>query len=297
MMPESTNLSGKTALITGATSGIGLQAAATLANLGAFVIGVGRSPQRCIRAETSIRAAFPKAQVHYLLADLSQMRQVRALAASVRSELNSNSIPALDLLVNDAGVYSSKYVRTVDGFELTMAVNHFAPFLLTHELLPLLTRAPSGLIITVSSHAHNGATLDLKRLNHPLIYFGLWAYKVSKLANVLFTVELDRRLRRTPARAFALDPGLVNTDMGQKAGDWLSSRVWNYRKRGGASPEVPVRTLVYLASQASLPEAIYWRDCRPKTPSRQAQRTDLARQLWEISSRLCAVNENIQEEK
>jgi retinol dehydrogenase 12 len=296
-MTDSPDLSGKTALVTGATSGIGLQATATLASLGAFVIGVGRSPQRCLQAEASIRAASPQARVRYLLSDLSQMSQVRSLAASVRSELNSNSIPALDLLVNNAGVYSSIYVRTVDGFELTMAVNHFAPFLLTHEMLPLLAGAASGRIITVSSGAHYGATLDMKRLNHPLIYFGLWAYKVSKLANVLFTVELSRRLAGTSARAFALDPGLVNTDMGEKAGDWLSAMVWNRRKRGGAAPEVPVRTVVYLASQASLPEAIYWRDCRPKTPSRQAQRADLARQMWELSNQLCGVVENPPEEK
>jgi NAD(P)-dependent dehydrogenase (short-subunit alcohol dehydrogenase family) len=296
-MAESPDLSGKTALVTGATSGIGLQAAATLAKLGAFVIGVGRSPQRCLQAEESIKAASSRAQVHYLLADLSRMSQVRALAAGVRNRLASNSFPALDILVNNAGVYSSKYVRTAEGFELTMAVNHFAPFLLTHELLPLLTAAPSGRIITVSSHAHTGASLDLKRLNHPLIYFGLWAYGASKLANLLFTLELSRRLAGSPVRAFALDPGLVNTDMGEKSGDWISSLVWNRRKRGGAAPEVPVRTIVYLASQASLPDANYWRDCRPKTPSRQAQRLDLARQLWEISSRLCAVNEHIQEEK
>jgi NAD(P)-dependent dehydrogenase (short-subunit alcohol dehydrogenase family) len=260
---------------------------------------VGRSPQRCIQAEASIRAASPQARLHYLLADLSQMSQVRALAADVRSELNSNSMPALDIFVNNAGVYSSKYVRTVDGFELTMAVNHFAPFLLTQELLPLLTQAPSGRIITVSSHSHTGAFLDLNHLNHPRIYFGLWAYGVSKLANVLFTLELERRLRQagTPARAFALEPGLVNTDMGQKAGDWLSSLVWNFRKRGGAAPEVPVRTLVYLIRQASLPDAIYWHDCHPKKPSRQAQDAGLARRLWELSERLCTPEINIREEK
>jgi NAD(P)-dependent dehydrogenase (short-subunit alcohol dehydrogenase family) len=293
----STNLAGKTVVITGATSGIGQQAAATLAGQGAFVIGVGRDPQRCLQAEASIQAACPQAQVRYLLADLSQMSQVRALAASVRNELDSHAIYALDVLVNNAGTYSARYVRTADGFERSMAVNHFAAFLLTHELLALLTAATSGRIITVSSDSHHGAFLDLKRLNQPLIYNGLWAYKVSKLANVLFSLELNRRLSATPARAFALDPGLVNTDIGLKTGDGLSALVWKYRKRLGVPTEVPVRTILYLASQATLPNAIYWRDCQPKTPSQQAQRSDLARQLWELSSRLCAVPEESREKK
>jgi len=296
-MTESTNLSGKIAVVTGATAGIGLQAATALAGQGAFVIGVGRDPQRCLKAETSIRAACLQAQVRYLLADLSQMSQVRALAADVRQELHSRRLPALDILVNNAGTYSARYTRTADGLELTLAVNHFAAFLLTHELLSLLTAASSGRIITVSSGSHFGAFLDLKRLNHPLIYNGLWAYKVSKLANVLFSLELNRRLRlaATPARAFALDPGLVNTEIGLKTGDRLSALVWKYRQRRGASPEVPVRTILYLVSQAALPDATYWRDCRPKTPSRQAQRPDLARQLWEISSRLCSIHAENQE--
>jgi retinol dehydrogenase 12 len=298
-MTETSDLSGKSVVITGATSGIGLQAALTFACQGAFVIGVGRDLQRCLQAEASIRAACPAAQVRYLLANLSQMSQVRALAASIRSELSARQISTLDVLVNNAGAYSARYVLTADGLELTQAVNHFAPFLLTHALLPLLTAAPSGRIITVSSGSHYGATLDLKRLNHPLIYIGLWAYKVSKLANVLFSLELNRRLSASAsrARAFALDPGLVNTDMGLKSGDGLSSLVWKYRRRGGSSPEVPVRTVLYLASQPSLPEAIYWRDCRPRTPSRQAQRGDLARQLWDLSNRLCGINDINQEKK
>jgi retinol dehydrogenase 12 len=296
-MPESLPLTGKTVVVTGATSGIGLQAAITLAGQGAFVIGVGRSPQRCLQAEASIRAACPTARVHYLLADLSRMDQVRALAASVYSELKARSIPALDVLVNNAGVYSARYVRTVDGFELTLAVNHFAPFLLTHELMPLLTAAASGRIITVSSDSHYLTFLDLPRLNHPLIYIGFWAYKVSKLANVLFSQELNHRLAGTSARAFALDPGLVNTEIGLKTNDRLAALVWKLRMRQGKSPEVPVRTLLYLVTQSTLPDAIYWRDSRPKTPSRQARRADLARQLWDLSSRLCALHPENQEEK
>jgi len=296
-MTESTDLSGKTAVVTGATAGIGLQAVTALAGQGAFVIGVGRDPQRCLKAEASIRAVCPQAQVLYLLADLSKLDQVRTLAASVRQELHSRRLPVLDILVNNAGTYSARYSRTADGLELTLAVNHFAAFLLTRELLSLLTAASSGRIITVSSGSHFGAFIDLKRLNRPLIYNGLWAYKVSKLANVLFSLELNSRLRLagTPARAFALDPGLVNTEIGLKTGDRLSALVWKYRRRRGASPEVPAKMILYLASQAALPDDLYWRDCRPKTPSWQAQRPDLARQLWEISSQLCAIQAENQE--
>jgi len=284
---------GKTVVITGATSGIGLHAAAAFAARGAYIIGAGRSPEKCQKAERELRAAYPAARVCYLVADLAVQSQVRLLAQNIRQEIQQAGGQALDILINNAGLYASKYTRTPDGLEQTFAVNHLAPFLLTHELLPLIQQAPGGRVLTVCSDSHYRTWLDVKRVNRPLIYFGLWAYKVSKLANVLFSMELDRRLADNSAepalrpRAFAIDPGLVRTEIGLKDTDFLAGLVWRMRMSAGVEPEVPVRTILHLAGSAvqASPD-IYWYDSRPKQPSAQAMRRDLARLLWEESRRL-----------
>jgi NAD(P)-dependent dehydrogenase (short-subunit alcohol dehydrogenase family) len=169
-----------------------------------------------------------------------------------------------------------------------LAVNHLAPFLLTNELLSLLLAAPDGRVITVSSDSHYRTWIDLNRLNSPLPYIGLWAYKVSKLANVLFTLELNRRLTGSTVRAFAVDPGLVNTGIAEKGGPGLSRLVWRFRRSSGTPPEVPARTILYLAG-APIPKenaAFYWRDLEPVLPSRQARDGRMAQALWELSSRM-----------
>ncbi len=292
-MESQYNFKRKAVVVTGATSGIGYQAALEFAVHGAFVIGVGRNKERCAQAETNIRAAYPEAQVCFLLADLSLQSQVRRLAGEILQELQRAGFQSLDVLVNNAGLYSGKYVLTPDGVELTLAVNHIAPFLLTHELLPPLTAASAGRVLTVSSGSHYGAALDIQRLNHPPLYFGLWAYGTSKLANVLFTRELNRRAARTPLRAFAVDPGLVNTQIGSKGAGFLTGLVWKLRSSSGVSPEVPVRTILFLAGDPSVQDSreIYWYDCRSKLPSRQAQREDLARELWRASCQMCGIQE------
>jgi NAD(P)-dependent dehydrogenase (short-subunit alcohol dehydrogenase family) len=133
--------------------------------------------------------------------------------------------------------------------------------------------------------------LNLRRLNKPLFYFGLQAYRVSKLANVLFTYELNRRLKDTSVRAFAVDPGLVNTEIGMKQTSGLTYFVWNDRRRKGTQPEVPAKTIAFLSREKSLQDEkhYYWRDCRPKQPSRQAQREDLAKDLWEVTAKMCGI--------
>ncbi|MCL4560209.1 MAG: SDR family NAD(P)-dependent oxidoreductase [Chloroflexi bacterium] len=288
-MIDDLNLSGKTAVITGATSGIGCQAALALARAGVEVIGVGRHPGRCQAAEQSIREVVPESRVRYLLADLSRQAQVRELAGKIREAVSHSGSSRLDVLVNNAGVYSQKFVKTEDGVELTLAVNHIAPFLLTNLLLPLLQDAPSGRVLTVSSGSHFRTWLDPARLNDPLLYHGLWAYKVSKLANILFTLELQRRLVGTSIRAFAVDPGLVNTEMGFKGTSGLTHWVWSHRRTSGVSPDQPARTILFLSAKEGLPEALYWHDCLPVPASRQAQRPDLARRLWEASEAMCGI--------
>ncbi len=287
----SSSLQGKTIVITGATSGIGLQAAIDFAGLGARVIGVGRDPKRCSAAKQQVLSKTPKAQVEYLLANLSSLAQVRALAVDIKKILGRWGQTHLDILVNDAGTYSGRRILTEDGTELTMAVNHYAPFLLTHELMSLLTAAHEAKVLTVSSGSHYNTNIHVHRIDHPLIYFGLWAYKVSKLANVLFTLEFNRRFGKTNVRAYAVDPGLVNTEIAFKGTDPISKFVWKIRKNSGTLPEIPVRTMLFLAQKSLSTRAgeNYWKDSLPKTPSRVAQDPELARQLWEKSCEVCAM--------
>lgn len=293
MSTEST-LNGKTAVVTGASSGIGLHSLIALVRAGAFGIGVGRNPQRCANARVLVEAACPGGRVHYLVADLSRQAEVRRLAVEIGSLLDESGSPALDVLVNNAGTYAGKRTITEDGVELMLAVNHLAPFLLTHLLLSRLSAAPAGRIITISSASHYHAILDFRRLNRPLIYFGYERYKVHKFANVLFTYELNRRLAGTRVRAFAVDPGLIDTDMGAKGTGRLASTFWKFRRRKGRSPEIPARTVLFLSSEASLQDSrdYYWRDCRPKQPDPRAGRPDLALDLWQISAKLCQLNES-----
>ena len=286
-------LKSKTAIVTGATAGIGLAAATALAAQGAFVIGVGRSAARCLDAEKTILLAQSGAKIKFLLADLSLQSQVRGLASDIKQTLHSAGHTSLDILVNNAGTFSGSYIKTPDGVELTLAVNHIAPFLLTHELLPLLKAAPSGRVITVSSGSHYHTSIDFKHLNAPWIYNGLWAYKVSKMANVLFTLEFNRQMKDTSVRAFAVDPGLVNTEIGLKTTDPLARLIWQFRRKSGVPPEIPARTILYLACENSVQYSSegYWYDCHPRKPDPQALRLDNASKLWEISCQMCGLAE------
>ncbi len=291
-METDSALLGKSTVVTGASSGIGLHSLIALVKAGAFGIGIGRDPQRCARAEEQVRAACPGGNVRYLVADLSRQAEIRRLAVEIESLLRVEGFSALDVLVNNAGTYAGRRTYTEDGVELMLAVNHLAPFLLTHLLLPLLKAAPAGRIVTISSASHYGAILNFARLNDSLIYFGYERYKVHKFANVLFTYELNRRLADTRVRAFAVDPGLIDTDMGHKGTGALASLFWRFRRRKGRSPDVPAETVLFLSSEPSLQDSrdIYWRDCRPKQPDGRASRADLADELWQISADLCQLD-------
>lgn len=278
------------AVITGATSGIGYQTALALTRAGIAIIGIGRDPQRCRAAEDKIRASIPGAEIKYMVADLSRQSQVRAAAAGIKEELTSRGTNSLDILVNNAGTFSDRFTPTEDGVETTLAVNHLAPFLLTHELLPLLLAAPAGKVITVSSESHHNTFMDFSYLSRPLIYISLWAYKVSKLANVLFTTEFNRRMEGSTVRAYAVDPGLVNTDIGLKGTSGISRFIWRLRQKSGTSADLPAATIVHLCCDPlEDPQALYWRNSLPSKASRPALNTNTAARLWERSCELCGI--------
>jgi NAD(P)-dependent dehydrogenase (short-subunit alcohol dehydrogenase family) len=291
-MNQSKELTGKTAVVTGATSGIGLAVAITLVQHGAHVIGVGRNALRCQNAEAIIKAACPDAKIQYLLADLSSQTQVRSLANEIAAKLS-----CLNILVNNAGTYSQKKIMTADGIELTFATNHLAPFLLTSELLPLLQASPAGRVITVSSESHYSATINPQTAANPSFYYGLQAYARSKLANVLFTSEFNRRMAASDVHAFAVDPGLVKTDIALKGQPLFSRLLWKWRSSAGVEPEVPARAILFLASDENVqnsPEN-YWYNSQSKRCSPQAARPDLALELWQVSCKLCGLDENNRE--
>jgi NAD(P)-dependent dehydrogenase (short-subunit alcohol dehydrogenase family) len=288
-MKDQERVSNKTVLITGATSGIGLAAAHALARSGCRVIRVGRSAERCAEAENAVRAGTPGARVDYLIADLSSQRQIRALAVMARERLMKEG-GRLDALVNNAGAVSAWYMTSEDGYEMQFAVNHLAPFLLTRELLPMLKRSGSARVITTSSGSHFRTRMRWRDVMFRDGYNCLSAYKQSKLANMLFTHELNRRLGpASRIRAYALDPGLVDTAIGEKGTTGIVKWFWHRRRRSGITPQKAAETIVYLATSAALedPRASYWKECRPRRPSPYSEREDEMRRLWELSERLC----------
>lgn len=284
------DLSGKIVVITGATSGIGLATALNLAGAGAQIIGVGRSVEKCKEAEAYIRKVCPQANIVYLLADLSTMKQVRRLSEDVKKKVKEFGREAIDALINNAGTVSSWYVQTSEGFELQLTVNYLAPFLLTHELMPLLRNAQESKVINISSGSHYRTRMNWKDIFLRKHYSLLRAYKQCKLANVVFTSELNRRLGvNSSLRAYAVDPGLVNTEIGLKETSGIERWIWKKRKKKGTSTEVPAECLLYLASVPvqELAKEPYWKDCKPVKPSKYSQSEEVGRRLWEISERLC----------
>jgi NAD(P)-dependent dehydrogenase (short-subunit alcohol dehydrogenase family) len=271
----------KLILITGATSGIGEAAARILAAQGHELIIVGRSPQKLERVKKEIQAKANGASIHTLVADLSDMAQVRALAGQVR-----RNFPPLDVLVNNAGAYFNRRQKTFYGAEKTFVVNHLAPFLLTTLLLDHLRE--NARIVNVSSNAHLNAQLNLNDLNLERSYFGFNAYGRSKLANVLFTYELARRLNGRKVTVNALHPGgvatnIFSTDFGifGPLFKWIIS--WFT-----LTPEQGADNTVYLATSPEVEGVTgkYFVKREAVASSPLSYDADLARQLWEVSERL-----------
>ena len=287
-----TSASPKIVVVTGATSGIGLETAKHLVSQGIDVIGIGRSPERCKQAAQTLSALRPGAFVRFCLADLSLQSQVRAAAAEIRALLAAEGKDALDGLVNNAGAFTYYLTLTIEGFEMQWAVNHLAPFLLTHELLPLLQAAPCARVVTVSSASHYNTRLNWNDIQLRRRYNGLQAYQQTKLCNVLFSAELNRRLgEASTVRAFAADPGLVQTDIGLKGNPGLVRWFWSLRSSGGIPAEESARGVAYLAAEPSIQDSteVYWKHSQPKAPSKYSLDPENSRRLWELSAQMCGL--------
>ena len=208
--------SGRVAVVTGATSGLGLETATELARRGAHVVLTARTPAKGEAALARVRDAVPGASAELAELDLTRLASVRAFA-----DRTADQLPRLDLLVNNAGVMATPLERTADGFELQIGTNHLGHVALTARLLPLLLRAPGSRVVTVSSIGHRAGRIDLADLNWAHRRYRRWpAYFASKLANLLFAFELDRRLLRTGAAtaSVAAHPGGARTHLGRGHG-------------------------------------------------------------------------------
>lgn len=272
----------RTALVTGATSGIGLEVARGLLEAGFLVIGTGRGEARCeaARAQLSKNAIF-------LQCDNSSLRQVKELAEKVEKILGEKGLP-LDVLINNAGGYTSKRDITEDGLEMQFAVNYVSAYLLIRLLLPLLFKSPSAKVISVSSKSHYFTNFRASSLKPPSPYIGLLAYKRSKLALVMMTRELNRRFGSGSFLALAADPGLVNTDIGLKRAGGLSRLVWKVRKDFGSEAALPAKDIVYLATEdITIKKYCYFYGRGEKRPSRTSLNEEKCRKLWELTEQAC----------
>jgi NAD(P)-dependent dehydrogenase (short-subunit alcohol dehydrogenase family) len=276
-----------TCVVTGATSGIGFEAAAQLASRGAIVLGIGRDIERCAAAEKRIRAATGSSRVTLLTADLSSQVQVRRLAGEI-----SAGCEKVDVLVNNAGAFTLTRQETVDGLETQLAVNWLAGFMLTGLLMPLILEAPCPRVVTVSSGSHFAGTMHWADLGLRRGYHGLKAYDQSKLAGVLFTYELARRYRGTRGfAAHAVDPGLVKTQIAAKGNNGLVKLVWKIRTRKGINPGRAAQSVVWCATDPDAGEksGLYWKECRSLPSSPESYDPQAAARLWEAGETLSGV--------
>jgi NAD(P)-dependent dehydrogenase (short-subunit alcohol dehydrogenase family) len=270
-------------LITGASNGIGLAAAMALVGFGANVAIVGRNATRTKLAAAQIQArASRDARVSAFVADLSSQAAVIKLATEVLSRH-----PRIDVLVNNAGAMYTTRQLTVDGIELTWAVNHLAPFLLTGLILDRLKLQPPSRIITTASDAHQGATIPFDDFGAEKAYRGFARYKQTKLANILFTLELARRLEGSGTVCGCFHPGLVASGFNRNNGP-LMSLAMTLLQPVSRSVEKGAETLVWLTRASNVDiNGGYFVDMERRRPSPQAQDAQTAQRLWEISERQC----------
>jgi NAD(P)-dependent dehydrogenase (short-subunit alcohol dehydrogenase family) len=275
-------MKGKTIVATGATSGIGEVAVLVLAGLGARIVFIARDEARAQATLRKLEAKAPGLSHRMHLADLSSIAETRKVGAAI-----AMSEPRIDVLINNAGAMFADRRVTPEGLELTFALNHMAYFVLTEALREKLVASAPARIVSTSSTAHQGASLDFDDLQSAEGYSGFKVYGRSKLANILFTRELARRVAGTGVTANCLHPGFVATRFGHSAGGW-TARIVPFLQAFAISPEKGADTIVYLASSPEVANTTgaYFVKRKITAPSRAAQDDSAAKRLWKASEAL-----------
>lgn len=290
-MSDALPMAGKVALITGATGGIGKATAIGLASMGARVGITGRDLARAEQAAADIRTDSGNPAVDAFAADMSSQAEVHRLAGAVL-----DAYPRLDVLVNNVGGFWAHRHTTADGLEQTFALNHLAPFLLTNLLLDRLKASAPARVVTVSSGAQAPGRIDFDDLQSARNYSGQRAYSQSKLANIVFTNELARRLQGTGVTATSVHPGVVRTNFGSEDQAWFFHIISRVVRPFLKTPAQGAQTPIYLASSPEV-EAItgqFFANRKPKATNKAAGDADVSARLWRVSAELVGLTRSPQ---
>ena len=276
-------MNGKVCMITGANSGIGNATALGLAELDATVVMICRDQSQGEAAMAEIKEKTGNASVDLMIADLSSLQSIRKLAANFKEKY------PLHVLINNAGVFRTKRSLTVDGIETTFAVNHLAYFLLTNLLLDVLEPNAPSRVINVSSETHRGATINFDNLQGEKKYSALKSYGQSKLANILFTYELAKRLKETDVTVNCLHPGFTRTNLGlEKDNSWIYRVGMKLAMIFASSPVKGAQTPIYLATAPEVEDVTgkYFIKKKQVKSSKESLNEAIAQQLWQVSVEL-----------
>ena len=278
----------KTCVITGATSGIGYGIAKGLASRNFELVLIGRDAVKGQTALSELKKITGNGDIKYFNVDLCSQKQIRQAGAEIAA-----LYPRIDVLINNAGVWTSRCELTEERIEKQFAVNHLAYFLLTHLLYPSVSRSADGRIINIGSDSHKFGKINFDDLNLQRSYHGLKAYGQSKLANLLFTYELHRTKKHDHVSVYCVQPGLVKTDIGVKHTNPFHSFMWKLRRLGGVTPEQAAETAIYLATdaEAGKKSGLYWDKSKPKPSSQRSRNAEDAARLWKISEQLCGIDD------
>ena len=276
---------GRTCLITGATDGIGKEAAVEMAKNGYNLILIGRSKEKGEKVTKEITEIAESIDIEYFVADLMLMKEVSRVADEV-----SKKYKKIDVLINNVGAYFAFRDVTEEGFERTFALNHLGYFLMTKKLLPLVEKSDYKRIVNVSSSAHYGIDFEFDNMNGEKKYSGFDTYKKSKLANVMFTYELAKRIEKTGITANCLHPGFVATKFGNNNNILWRSVISFAKLLMAISVKDGAKTTVHLACSDEVADTNgrFFADCKVKQGSSKAKNDEHNKKLWELSEKLIA---------
>ena len=294
MNVQDQNMQGKICLITGATAGIGEAAAMLFAAQGATIVGVGRNPVKIEKSLQKIKEVTGNPNVTFLLADLSSQQDIRSLAKEYRDRFDR-----LDVLVNNAGATFTKRAESVDGIEMTFALNHLGYFLLTTLLYDLLEKSAPARVINVSSGLHKMGRFDFQDVFFQRGYSGGKAYSRSKLANIAFTYELARRAPSQLVTVNAMNPGLVATNVGASVGGVRAILKAMVDKIAAKTPQEGAKTILYLAASPDVEGVTgkYFVNEISVPSSKKSYDLTFGRNLWDLSEKLVGGSTSLRDER